>query len=97
MDSNIAIMALITGALLPFVTGFLTKAAWPEWGKFIAVVILAAAIGAVELQLTGQLDGITWANAYGYLGAIYVASGAVFWTLISQTGLKGWLDAHGVK
>ncbi|MDA8218594.1 MAG: hypothetical protein M0Z94_13350 [Dehalococcoidales bacterium] len=94
---NTAIMALITGALLPLVTGYLTRAKWAEWLKFIVVIIVAAVVGAVELQLAGKLEGITWATAYSYLGAVYVASAAMFWLLIDQTGLRAWLEAHGVK
>ena len=97
MDTNTALLALITGFFLPFVTGLLTRAAWKEWVKFLVVIVIAVVVGTVELYITGNLNGITVQSAYSYLGAVYVASGVVFWVLIDSTGLRGWLESHGVK
>jgi len=92
MDSNMAIMAIITGFLLPLLTGALTKASWASWLKFVIVIIVACVVGAIELQVAGKLDGITWDTAYSYLGSLYVASGVTFWLLVNTTGLRTWLE-----
>ena len=97
MDTNTALLALITGFLLPFITGLLTRAAWKEWVKFLVVIVTAAVVGTVELYITGKLEGLTVETAYSYLGAVYVASGVVFWLLVDSTGLRVWLEAHGLK
>ena len=85
------------GFCLPFVTTYLTAAKWPEWGKFLACVAAAGAVGFVQLWAAGSLPGLTWDNALSVIGTTYIASGVVFWGLINTTGLKAWLEAHGVK
>src|SRR5665811_2051532 len=88
MTADAALLALITGAVLPFLTTFITKAAWSNAIKFGVVIVAAVVIGTVELYLKGDLAGITVETAYSYLGSIYVASGLVFWLLIDRTNLK---------
>src|SRR5664279_1572196 len=97
MEPNMALLALITGALLPFITTFITKAAWSNAIKFGVVIVAAVVIGTMELYLRGDLAGITVETAYSYLGSIYVASGLVFWLLIDRTDLRGYLEARGLK
>jgi len=97
MESDAAILALITGAVLPFLTTFITKATWSNAIKFVVVIVTAVVIGTVELYLKGDLAGITVETAYSYLGSIYIASGVVFWLLIDRTNLGVWLETRGLK
>lgn len=97
MTTNLAIMALITGFFLPFLTGVLTKSSWAQWKKFVIVIVSAVIVGAFELWGIGEFADLTWVTAYAHLGSIYVASGASFWLLINTTGLKNWLYSVGFK
>jgi hypothetical protein len=98
MDTNALIIAALTGLFLPLVTGLLSKNAWPEYVKFIVVIVCAAIAGGVTLAIQGEFADLTWETAYQHIGVIYVASGASFWILVNNIpGLREWLYSHLVK
>lgn len=97
VETTNIILALVTGAVLPFVTTYLTRAAWPDYAKFVVVIVIAGIVGFVQLWATGGLPELVWENALAILGTTYLASAVIFWGLIDTTGLRGWLEAHGLK
>jgi hypothetical protein len=98
--SNIgtAVMVLITGFLMPFVTGYFSRSTWADWLKFVFVGLFAAVVGSLQLFFAGSFEGLTWADWGGYVGMIYAASAVFFWLLVNNIpSLKSWLANHGWK
>lgn len=91
-----SIIAVCTGLVFPFITPLLYKAVWPEWVKLLIIWALAAVVGALELFILGEFEDLTTETIVEHLAVIYGTSAPVFWILIDRTGLKPWLEAHGV-
>jgi uncharacterized membrane protein YqaE (UPF0057 family) len=90
------VIAIVIGFFLPFVTTFLTGATWPNWLRFICVIVAAGVVGAVEAWAAGSITHLGLKDVWAILGAIYIPSATVFWGLIKTTGLAEWLASHGV-
>lgn len=75
------VVSLILGALIPLVTGLLTKVTTPSWVKYAVTSLLAAVAGLVNVSLTdGGGAVISWSA---------VASAAVTW-IIANVAYQGW-------
>ena len=90
------ILAVLTGAVMPFVTPLLYKCQWPEWAKLVVVLLLAALVGFVQVAATGKLPELTLENGLQIVTLTYATSAVIFWPLVDGTGLRKYLEAHGI-
>lgn len=75
------VVSLLLGALIPLLTGLLTKVSTPSWVKYGVTSLLSAVAGLVNVSLTdGGGAVISWSS---------VSSAAVTW-IIANVAYQGW-------
>jgi hypothetical protein len=92
--SGLGDYAYLAALLIPIVCGLLTKASWPSWAKFLVVIALSAAVGAITIWQTSG----SWEWSAPFVLSIIGASQIVYRTLKALVpGILDWAQGSLVK
>lgn len=95
MDSS-AVWTILTGFIVVFIVGLLTKASWKPWIKVVVVGVAAVALAFAQLAIFQQ-PVWSWHNVWPLATAIFTLAKVwyvgIAWRL---PAVKEWLQSHGI-
>jgi hypothetical protein len=97
ITSIAALLAAFSGAIVPFLTGLLSKQSWAAWKKMLITVLISAGVGLIAVLAAKNIP-FTWENLTSIILAVIGAGAISFRYIIDRVpGLKQWLYDHGLK